>query len=63
MYADGTREERHNADHIDVHERAHAGGEGDNFGGHRDSQPRGPGSVGLDFAFPYAEVSILNLSV
>lgn len=29
--------------------------QGDNFGGHRDSMPRGARSVGLDIAFPYAQ--------
>ena len=52
VYDDGTREERKLMSVDD----GHAGEEeGDNFGGHRDSQPRGPLSVGMDFSFPFAQ--------
>jgi alpha 1,3-glucosidase len=29
--------------------------QGDNFGGHKDTMPRGARSVGLDIGFPYAQ--------
>jgi len=59
VYADGTKEEKA----LDGHDGAAAPGEHDHgvadfsesFGGHRDSMPRGPRSVGLDFSFPYAQ--------
>ena len=52
MYADGTREERVESA-VDAEDRQVEAG--DSFGGHSDSQPLGPASVGLDFAFPFAE--------
>lgn len=52
IYADGTKEERR----LDQKTSADSSSfEGDNFGGHKDSQPLGPKSVGIDFSFPYAE--------
>lgn len=50
VYADGSREERV-AEAADTTEDIE---KGDSFGGHSDSQPNGPASVGLDFAFPFA---------
>ena len=52
MYDDGTREERKLVSQDDAQKGEE---EGDNFGGHRDSQPRGPLSVGMDFSFPFAQ--------
>lgn len=52
IYADGTREERK------LVEVNHNGGDGDfkeSFGGHTDSMPNGPVSVGIDFSFPTAQ--------
>lgn len=56
-YADGTKEERKEENIIDESITNHntAALTGDNFGGHQDSMPRGPRSVGLDISFPYAE--------
>jgi len=51
VYSDGSREERKL---MSASEEAPELG-GDNFGGHRDSQPRGPLSVGMDFSFPNAQ--------
>lgn len=51
-YADGTKEQRREAaQQAGQGEQMH----GDNFGGHRDSMPRGARSVGLDVSFPYAQ--------
>jgi alpha 1,3-glucosidase len=57
IYADGTREDKAT---FDAHNAAAAAAqhdvvEGDRFGGHSDSQPLGPRSVGMDFAFPVAQ--------
>jgi alpha 1,3-glucosidase len=52
-YADGTKEERKDATIVAAGEQQQM--QGDNFGGHRDSMPRGARSVGLDIAFPYAQ--------
>ena len=52
IYEDGTREERRlNVEPTNEDKDAM---KGDNFGGHPDSMPLGPKSVGIDFAFPYA---------
>ncbi len=53
IYADGTKEERRLDEKRD--ESSSVGVEGDNFGGHKDSQPLGPKSVGMDFSFPFAQ--------
>jgi alpha 1,3-glucosidase len=59
IYADGTREEK--VDHEQEGESNRVGtvsDEGDweeSFGGHTDSKPRGPMSVGMDFSFPSAQ--------
>jgi alpha 1,3-glucosidase len=50
MYADGTREEKATADAENT--VAHHGTE--SFGGHTDTVPHGPSSVGLDISFPSA---------
>jgi alpha 1,3-glucosidase len=49
IYADGTREEKKSieAKHDSI-------SKGESFGGHHDSMPRGPRSVGLDFSFTCA---------
>jgi len=52
-YADGTKEER--KVHAAAADKASEAVQGDNFGGHKDSMPRGARSVGLDIAFPYAQ--------
>lgn len=54
IYDDGTREERRLAAVDDV-AAADSSLEGDNFGGHKDTMPRGPLSVGIDFSFPNAQ--------
>ena len=54
-YADGTKEERKEVHGSEGAKDKADAIEGDNFGGHRDSMPRGPRSVGLDIAFPYAQ--------
>lgn len=51
-YADGTREVRSEANNNAGNQVTVEGG--DNFGGHHDTQPRGPMSVGIDFGFPFA---------
>ena len=53
-YADGTKEERKTV-HAAGADKASEAVQGDNFGGHKDSMPRGARSVGLDIAFPYAQ--------
>jgi alpha 1,3-glucosidase len=53
IYADGTKEERRLDQKADVTGTSSV--EGDNFGGHKDSQPHGPKSVGIDFSFPFAQ--------
>ncbi len=47
IYADGTREEKKQveAKHREI-------SKGESFGGHHDTMPHGPRSVGIDFAFP-----------
>lgn len=53
IYADGTKEEKRA-----LTESSHNHAESDHsesFGGHRDSMPRGPLSVGMDFSFPFAQ--------
>lgn len=52
-YADGTKEERKVAQQLNTGPSEAL--QGDNFGGHKDSMPRGARSVGLDIAFPYAQ--------
>jgi len=54
LYSDGTKEERreHSAA---VSNLAHEHATGDDYGGHKDSMPRGPRSVGLDVSFPFAQ--------
>ena len=52
IYADGTKEERRLDQKTSIDSSSF---EGDNFGGHKDSQPLGPKSVGIDFSFPYAQ--------
>lgn len=49
IYADGTREEKKSitSSHDSI-------SKGESFGGHHDTMPLGPRSVGLDFAFPCA---------
>lgn len=55
-YADGTKEVRKEEEHVAEGAKDKADAvQGDNFGGHKDSMPRGPRSVGLDIAFPYAQ--------
>ena len=54
IYADGSREEKR-AEESAAEEEAELQGTGDNFGGHKDSMPRGPMSVGMDFSFPFAK--------
>lgn len=53
VYADGSREEK--AEDVDADGGSASLEEGDKFGGHTDTQPLGPMSVGLDFSFPFAE--------
>jgi len=53
VYADGSREEK--TEDVDGNEESASVEEGDKFGGHTDTQPLGPMSVGLDFSFPFAE--------
>lgn len=52
IYADGTREEKKTEAVVDIDssETDHT----ESFNGHRDTMPRGPVSVGMDFSFPYA---------
>ena len=50
-YEDGSKEEKKEVKEVAHHEEM----QGDNFGGHRDSMPRGARSVGLDISFPYAQ--------
>ncbi len=52
IYADGTKEERRLDESRDT---SSSSVEGDSFGGHKDSQPLGPKSVGMDFSFPFAQ--------
>jgi alpha 1,3-glucosidase len=52
IYKDGTREEKTVSSNENKLEQTV---KGDNFGGHQDSQPLGPTSVGLDFSFPFAK--------
>ena len=52
IYADGTKEERRLDENRDTTSNDV---EGDNFGGHKDSQPLGPKSVGMDFSFPFSQ--------
>jgi len=51
VYADGTKEELEE----NIENSNHDTDWGESFGGHRDSMPHGPVSVGMDFSFPYAE--------
>ena len=61
IYADGTHEEHPGPD--EVHRQMTSNDnegegsleQGDNFGGHPDSQPYGPQSIGIDFSFPFAQ--------
>ena len=65
VYADGTHEEHptpttdEDGGHRQMTETEHSGEgsmeQGDNFGGHPDSQPYGPQSIGIDFTFPSAQ--------
>ncbi len=57
IYNDGTKEparvtgtETHTGGH-----HSESPIHGDNFGGHKDSQVRGPVSVGIDFSFPFSQ--------
>lgn len=55
VYDDGTKEEKKEiAEHEHEHGQDHQD-HSESFNGHRDSMPRGPRSVGLDFSFPYAQ--------
>jgi len=51
IYADGTKEEKRVIEGGDSD--AHSWSE--SFGGHKDSMPNGPISVGMDFSFPFAQ--------
>lgn len=53
IYDDGTKEEKKHRQLSSSSVDAVL--TGDNFGGHSDSMPRGPRSVGLDISFPYAQ--------
>jgi hypothetical protein len=57
IYADGTHEEHASAaaSEEEHEQRQLSEDAGDSFGGHADSQPGGPQSVGLDFTFPFAQ--------
>lgn len=64
IYDDGSVEERRQLKEEDSSAHHHTGSvgsdqvlgrKGDNFGGHHDSMPLGARSVGIDFAFPYAQ--------
>jgi mannosyl-oligosaccharide alpha-1,3-glucosidase len=53
IYADGTREEKEEV-HVDDaadESRRLSGGWEESFGGHKDTKPEGPMSVGMDFTF------------
>jgi mannosyl-oligosaccharide alpha-1,3-glucosidase len=52
IYTDGTREEKHSLD--DTKATSDAASFKESFGGHSDSRPNGPMSVGIDFVFPSA---------
>ena len=54
IYADGTKEEKQAVDDTAVGDGSD-GNWGETFGGHPDTMPNGPTSVGIDFAFPYAQ--------
>lgn len=57
-YTDGTREERRQLSSTSGEAGPNAPSEEDwaeSFGGHSDSKPRGPMSVGMDFSFPFAQ--------
>lgn len=54
-YADGTREERAADLAVPVDAAASVESWEERFGSHRDSRPRGPRSVGMDFSFPFAQ--------
>jgi alpha 1,3-glucosidase len=49
IYADGTREEKRTFEDV-----ATPASTGESFGGHYDSMPNGPISVGMDISFPFA---------
>jgi mannosyl-oligosaccharide alpha-1,3-glucosidase len=54
IYADGTREEKEEEIHAEEGDEARRLSSGDwaeSFGGHTDSKPEGPMSVGMDFTF------------
>jgi mannosyl-oligosaccharide alpha-1,3-glucosidase len=56
IYEDGSREEKEEAQNIEE-PKLDADGDGfweESFGGHRDSKPHGPASVGVDISFPGA---------
>jgi len=53
IYDDGSKEERKLS--AVSSSTVSAALTGDNFGGHSDSMPRGPQSVGLDIGFPFAQ--------
>ena len=55
IYTDGTKEEKRVL--TTDSEESGTGSEDweENFGGHVDSKPRGPMSVGIDFSFPFAQ--------
>lgn len=58
-YTDGTREERRELSSADGIGAGDTNGAEEDweetFGGHPDSKPRGPMSVGIDFSFPFAQ--------
>ena len=52
-YTDGTREEKRELTQLSPGAAEEDWEE--SFGGHTDSKPRGPMSVGIDFSFPFAQ--------
>ena len=55
IYEDGSREEKTVATSSESDNQNSADGDGfweESFGGHRDSKPHGPASVGIDVSFP-----------
>lgn len=57
IYADGTRQEKEivTAETVAVEENRRLSDDwGESFGGHKDTKPEGPMSVGMDFTFHYS---------
>ena len=52
IYEDGSREEKRTEVESSTAEGDEDGGWEESFGGHRDSKPLGPASVGIDVTFP-----------